>query len=138
RGGGGMDEAGYNKRRGRRYLLGGPHRRDRGDDNHTRLALHQLSDEGREARVVGFCPAHVEQIVASFEKAVLTHTLFECIDEYRARRCKAAAQNSDHRHRRLLRVRGKRPCGPTADQADELPSPHSITSAASCWNCSGV
>src|SRR5215467_7691174 len=67
------------------------------------------SGEGREARVVGFCPEHVEQIVASFEKAVLTHTLPECIDEYRARRCKAATQHSDHRHRRLLRGRSERP-----------------------------
>src|SRR5262249_48021212 len=68
----------------------------------------------REARVVGLCPAHIEQIVASFEKAVLTHTLFECIDEYRARRCKAATQNSDHRHRR--RLRAPRPGGHRATE----------------------
>src|SRR5262249_5594579 len=40
-------------------------------------------------------------------------------------------QEPDHRHRRLLRARRKRPRGSSAtEQCDELAPPHSITSSA--------
>jgi hypothetical protein len=38
----------------------------------------------------------------------------------------------EHRHCRLLRARGKRPCRRTSQQHDELAPPHSITSLARC------
>jgi hypothetical protein len=40
-------------------------------------------------------------------------------------------QETDHRHRRLLRTRRERPCGRhAAEQRDELAPLHSITSSA--------
>src|SRR5262244_1643532 len=45
----------------------------------------------------------------------------------------SGAQNSDHRHRRLLRARRERPGRRAAEQRDELAAPHSITSSASNW-----
>ncbi len=40
--------------------------------------------------------------------------------------------------RALLGARVERPGGRAAKQSDELASPHSITSSASCWRCSGT
>src|SRR6266516_3918413 len=47
--------------------------------------------------------------------------------------------HSNHRHRGLLRARRKRPRrSRTAEQRDELASPHSITSSARSRNDSGI
>jgi hypothetical protein len=42
----------------------------------------------------------------------------------------ALRQKPDHRHRRLLPACRERPGGRSAEQRDELPPPHSITSSA--------
>src|SRR5262249_30736309 len=44
----------------------------------------------------------------------------------------------DHRQHRLLRARRERPCSRAAEQRDELPPRHSITSSASPANGSGT
>src|SRR5262245_63890322 len=51
-------------------------------------------------------------------------------------------EQSDHRHRRLLRARRERPCGRAAEERDEL-APlhslnHSITSSARSGNAGGI
>src|SRR5262245_63492735 len=43
---------------------------------------------------------------------------------------RAGGDESNDRHRRLLRVRRERPCCRAAEQRDERAAPHSITSSA--------
>src|SRR5262249_32540099 len=49
-------------------------------------------------------------------------------------------EESDYRHRRLLRARRERPSGSraAANQFDELAPLHSITSSAATWSVSGT
>jgi hypothetical protein len=63
--------------------------------------------------------------VADFAQALpeREHTVCE-----RDSRC--AAEEPDHRHRRLLRARRERPRGGGANERDELAASHSITSSA--------
>ena len=49
----------------------------------------------------------------------------------------AAAEDADHRHRRLLRPRRDRPARRAAEQRDELAPLHSITSSARASNDGG-
>src|SRR5262245_7488269 len=72
-----------------------------------------------------------------FEKACLIQTLSECGHEFLAVFERSAAQNSDHRQRRLLRARRERQRGRAAESQDELAAPHSITSSARPSNGSG-
>src|SRR5262245_56588834 len=64
------------------------------------------------------------------EEACLIQTLSECGHEFLAVSERPAAQNSDHRHRRLLRARRERPRSGAAEQRYELAAFHSITSSA--------
>src|SRR6516162_630014 len=49
----------------------------------------------------------------------------ECGNEVRVPVRRAAVEETDHRHRRLLRVRREWPCGYTAaEKRDEFPPPH--------------
>src|SRR5262249_15599516 len=59
---------------------------------------------------------------------------------YRRFRCARAraGEEAEHRHHRLLRARRKRPRRPTAEQSDELPPPHSITSSARARSVGGT
>jgi hypothetical protein len=60
-----------------------------------------------------------------------------CVGSIPLRRC--AVQESDCRHRRLLRVRRERPSHRRAtDERNERASSHSITSSARCWSCTGT
>src|SRR5262249_32551742 len=47
-------------------------------------------------------------------------------------------ENSDHRHPRLLRARRNRPRGRAAEQRNEVPPPHSITSSARASSIGGT
>src|SRR5262245_187275 len=65
------------------------------------------------------------------EKACLVQALSECSHEFLAVIERSATQNSDYRHRRLLRFRDERPRRRASEQRDELAAPdHSITSSA--------
>ena len=54
-----------------------------------------------------------------------------------AGRRRPAAQEADHRHRRLLRARRQRPRRRAAEQGDELAPLHSITSSARASSMGG-
>src|SRR5262249_62007256 len=57
----------------------------------------------------------------------------------RVRRCRWGAEETDHRHRRLLRSRRKRPRGcRAADERDERAAFHSITSSARASSVGGT
>src|SRR5262249_547306 len=52
---------------------------------------------------------------------------------------RTALEETDHRHRGLLRARPERPCGcHTADERDELAPSHSITSSARASSVGGT
>ena len=74
------------------------------------------------------------------EKACLVQTLSKCGHEFLAVFERSAAQNSDHRHRRLLlRARRERPRRRrAAEQRDELAPFHSITSSARASSVGGT
>src|SRR6188472_4425333 len=78
-------------------------------------------------------PANSDGQVVSFEVAAFAHTLSKTVQHAGRWRCRREHSNPTLRsHRsRLLRTRRKRPCSRrTADERDELASPHSITSCA--------
>src|SRR5262249_39112162 len=55
----------------------------------------------------------------------------ECIGQIPECVTRRYRKKANHRHRRLLRPRPKRPCGhPATEQRDELAAFHSITSSA--------
>jgi hypothetical protein len=80
--------------------------------------------------------------VLALDEARFLQALAKRGDEVRHVSERRAAEKSDHRHcsffGRLLRTRGIRPCGRTANQRDELAPPHSITSSASASTRSGI
>src|SRR5262245_31196688 len=78
-----------------------------------------------------FRPAIFDSDVLSFDIAKLTQSLAECVDSGRRFTWRSAAQEPDHRYRRLLGACCKRPRRRAAEQRDEIAPPdHSITSSA--------
>src|SRR5262245_56678478 len=67
-----------------------------------------------------FRPAIFDSDVLSFDIAKLTQSLAECVDSGRRFTWRSAAQEPDHRYRRLLGACCKRPRRRAADQRDEV------------------
>src|SRR5262249_12244477 len=86
-----------------------------------------------------FCPAQVDLDGAILDPPEFPEPLREGGDPCPCRRCRTRPQEAYDRHRRLLSSRRERPRGSrAAEQPDELPPPHSITSSASSTNESGI
>src|SRR5262249_28831684 len=84
-------------------------------------------------------PTGFERQVAAVREAPFVQTLAKRRFERRERFGPSADKSSDHRLRRLLRARGKRPCGRTAEQGDDgAAAHHSITSSARASNVAGA
>jgi hypothetical protein len=86
-------------------------------------AIHQFDRLLRQAIVLSLRPAIFDCNVATLDIAGLSEALLDCCDIRRVRGRRYAGQDSDHRHRRLLRARRERPrrCRPT-DERDEIAS----------------
>src|SRR4051812_14993261 len=76
--------------------------------------------------------------VLAFNEACFVQTTAESGHEVLKINERCVSEESNDRHRRLLRARRERPHRRAAEQRDELASPHSITSSASCWNDSVI
>src|SRR5262249_54325510 len=94
----------------------------------------EVSHERRQAIVLAAEPMVLNDSVLAFNEAGFAEAF--------RKRCRMAsgaierstADKADHRHRRLLRACRERPRGCcTAEQRDELPPSHSISSSASNW-----
>src|SRR5262245_50724325 len=85
-------------------------------------------------------PAKFDGNILALDVARLFQAAAECSDERRPLIGRAAVQMADHRHRRLLRARGKRPRRRrAAEQRDERAAPdHSITSSAPASSVAGT
>src|SRR5262249_5955577 len=76
--------------------------------------------------------------VLALDESGLVQALPECTDKLSRAGRPRAAEEPDHRHRRLLRARRDRPRRRAADERDELPPSHSITSSARARRVSGT
>src|SRR5262249_42086696 len=83
-------------------------------------------------------PAILDGDVAAVDEAGFTQASTERDHAVRIFRSRYAVEDSDHRHRRLLRARRERPRRRAAEERDELAPPHSITSSARKRNDSGI
>ena len=74
------------------------------------LALHKLRGQSRQSIVVVVCPSIFDSDIAILDKAGLGKPALEIEENSTAHFFKRRdAKKSDHRHRRLLRARCKRP-----------------------------
>jgi hypothetical protein len=98
------------KRRGRRT-----HRRD-----HRDRPADQLGSGRRQSIDVIVGPAIFDHEVLSLDIAGFAEASAECRQKRRVTAGRGRTENSDHRHRRLLRAHRERPSGRTAEKGDEL------------------
>src|SRR5262249_7373685 len=94
--------------------------------------------ERRQAAIVAACPAELDRYVLTLGEATFLQAAPECFEPVHGILRRARAHKPDHRHRRRLRARRERPCSRAAEQPDELPAPHSITSSRVASSLSGT
>src|SRR5262245_46884968 len=93
---------------------------------------NQISDQDRQSVSSIFRRAIFDLDVLACNEACFPQALAERGRQMRGISERGTADESDHRHRRLLPARRERPRGRcTAEQRDELAALHSITSSAS-------
>ena len=110
-----------------------------GRGNHGHLTANQIGRQRRQSIVLVLRPAIFDRHVPALDIAGFAQALAERAHTVRVpvRRC--AAEEPDHRHRRLLRARRERPRRRrAAEQRDELAPPHSITSSARASSIGGT
>src|SRR5262249_25597467 len=94
------------------------------DQRHT--TLDQIGRERRQSIILILCPTIFDRQILALDKAGFQQALTECrrVSGRRSPGRRPRAQESNHRHRRLLRPRRDRPRRRTAEQGYELASPH--------------
>src|SRR5215467_321907 len=107
--------------------------------NRSHLTTSQVGRHHGQSFVVILRPAECDLHVLALDVARLGQTLAEC-NHSLGFVGRPTADESNHRHRRLLRPRRERPRGTcAAEQRDELATAaHSITSSARSRNDSGI
>src|SRR5262245_60783880 len=103
----------------------------RGDHGH--LTAYQIGCEVGQSVVLVLRPAILDRRILALDVAGFTKALPECGQIACTISKRRAAEQSYHRHCRLLRARRQRPRCRTTEKRYELAAPHSITSSAS--NC---
>jgi hypothetical protein len=99
-------------------------------DNGDRPA-NQADDQRRQPAGIIVPRVELDRRVLPFDVAGFLQALAERAHEVRHVGERPAAHEANHRHRRLLPARCLRPCnGRAAEQCDEFPADHSITSSA--------
>src|SRR5262249_26121251 len=101
--------------------------------DHFNLPPNQVGRERRQSIVLKFCPAVFDREISPFDKAAFVQASderFRHICRFPRRSC---AEVTNRRDSRLLRMRGERPRGRTADERDEIPPPHG-PSHSRCWD----
>src|SRR5262245_40757074 len=90
--------------------------------DHRHLTAYQIGCEVGQPVVLVLRPAILDHDILALDVAGFANALPECGQIACTISKRRAAEKSDHRHRRLLRARRKRPRGRAAgDQRDELP-----------------
>src|SRR5262249_37534578 len=100
--------------------------------------MHEIGSKRGQWIVLSVSPAIVQGDVPTFDESGIIQALPDHRDEGRVDGGRTGAEYANHRHRRLLRARHERPRRRrAAEQRDELPPSHSITSSAPASNISG-
>src|SRR5262245_45547820 len=107
-------------------------------ENDIDFQSNELGCELGEAFAASLRPAIFDREIAAVDPAEIAHSLHEGGGPLALRRRAARSEQSDGRHLRLLRTRRTRPCGRAADQRDELPALHSITSSTRASRLGGT
>src|SRR5262245_48491936 len=108
--------------------------------DHGHLTAYQIGCEVGQSVVLVLRPAILDRHVLALDVAGFTNALAECGQILCTIGRRRAAEEPDHRHRRLLRARREWPrCRPAAEKRDELaPLHHSITSSARASSVAGT
>src|SRR5262245_17666273 len=106
--------------------------------DHRHLTAYQIGCEVGQSVDLVLRPAILDRHILALDVAGFTKALPECGQIARTIDRPRAAQETYHRHRRLLRARRKRPRRCAADEHDELASFHSITSSARAMRVGGI
>src|SRR5262245_26490683 len=108
--------------------------------DHRHLTAYQIGCEVGQSVGLVLRPSILDHDILALDVAGFTNALTECGQlACTIGRRPRAAEESDHRHRRLLRTRRPRPRGRrAAEQRYELTPPHSITSSARCCKHHGT
>src|SRR5262249_41113995 len=117
--------------------LGRERRRGIADDQGY-LPAKKVRHERRQSILLILGPIFDRDAVA-FDVPFFRKAVAECNYARPQLRWRSTVEESDHRHRRLLRARCERPRGRrAAEQRDELATLHSITSSAATSSLSGT
>src|SRR5262245_23575294 len=100
--------------------------------DHRHLTAYQVSCEVGQSIILILRPAILDRHILAFDVPAFADALPECGHKTCSVGGRRAAEEPDHRHRRLLRARRERPRGRrAADERDELATAaHSINSSA--------
>jgi hypothetical protein len=109
-----------------------------GTGNDGDLTADKIRGHGGNAIVPPLHPVVLERDIPVFNEACFAQAFAECGQITRCGIGRSAVDESDHRHRRLLRPRRQRPRRRTAEQGDELALIHSITSSARASSAGGT
>src|SRR5262249_23926848 len=110
-----------------------------GHKQHGHLAANQLGRQHRKSIELTLGKAVFDGHVVAFDVAGFLEALLERGDLLAQRSARSSAQESNHGHHRLLRVRRERPRGyRAAEHRDELAPLHSITSSARASSVGGT
>src|SRR6516162_10480884 len=106
--------------------------------DHRHLMAYQIGCEVGQSVVLVLRPAILDRNILALDVAGFTKALAECGQIACTINRPRAAQESYHRHRRLLRARRERPRCRAAEQRDEIAALHSITSSARASTVAGT
>src|SRR5215470_14928447 len=108
--------------------------------DHRHLTAHQIGCEVGQSFLLVLRPAILDRDILTLDVPGFINALPECGQiACTISRRPEAAEEADHRHRRLLRARRERPRNRRApEQRDDGAPVHSITSSAAASNLSGT
>jgi hypothetical protein len=89
-------------------------------NDHGYLMANQFGDQRREPIVLTLCPPVFNRHVLAFDVTGILQASAKSGEILAVRFKRCEMKKSDHRHRRLLRARRKRPYRRAAEQRDEL------------------
>src|SRR6266508_2244420 len=96
--------------------------------NHSNLAPNQFTCQWRQLIKLILGPAVFDCDILALTKAAVLKPLTKCAEQMRVRGGRCTVKKSDHRHRRPLRPRRKRPCRcRAAKQRDEIAALHLLS-----------
>ena len=91
---------------------------------HGHLSLHQISCHCRQSVVVPLRPSEFDLDVLALDQTRFTQAFPKRCHTIRVGLRRPGSEETDHRHRRLLRARGERPGGRAAQKRDEVAPLH--------------